>query len=86
MKTAQQHNNTTHDMGATELLSVGQQPQVIQITEQLPSMYDEMSAGMPNVVHCRTCGREQSVDPAACLRYGWPKCCGATMRLGLASA
>jgi len=32
-------------------------------------------------VRCTTCGREQQVDAAACLRDGWPTCHGETMRL-----
>lgn len=30
-------------------------------------------------VRCETCGRTQQVDPSACLRQGWPTCCGVTM-------
>lgn len=32
-------------------------------------------------VWCRTCGMTKKVDPAECLRYGWPKCCGQTMTI-----
>ena len=32
-------------------------------------------------VWCRTCGREQNVNSAECLRSGWPKCCGYTMTI-----
>jgi len=32
-------------------------------------------------VWCRTCGREQAVDSAYCLRNGWPTCCGYTMTI-----
>lgn len=36
---------------------------------------------LDTVVHCRTCGRTQDVCFAGCLRSGWPKCHGQTMRL-----
>lgn len=32
-------------------------------------------------VWCRSCGAEQEVDPAGCLRSGWPECCGYTMTI-----
>ena len=32
-------------------------------------------------VECETCGAVQRVDSAECLRSGWPRCCGYTMRL-----
>lgn len=31
------------------------------------------------LVWCKTCHRERTVDAAACLRSGWPQCCGYTM-------
>lgn len=34
-------------------------------------------------VWCKTCGREQSVNSAECLRSGWPKCCGYTLTIGI---
>ena len=52
-----------------------------RIVAGLPTMYDEMAEGMPNVVWCRACGRSLGVNPAHCLRHGWPKCCGATMTI-----
>lgn len=33
------------------------------------------------LVWCKTCGREQKVNGADCLRDGWPKCCGHTMTI-----
>lgn len=30
---------------------------------------------------CHTCGKEVWVNPAACLRSGWPMCCGETMSI-----
>lgn len=44
-------------------------------------MYRDMAAAMANRVTCKKCGRSEAVDPAHCLRHGWPKCCGATMGL-----
>lgn len=32
-------------------------------------------------VWCRTCGASLVVNPAECLRSGWPKCCGQTMTI-----
>lgn len=32
-------------------------------------------------VWCVTCGKTHKVDPAQCMRSGWPKCCGATMTI-----
>jgi hypothetical protein len=50
--------------------------------EKRDSMYEEMAEKLPNIVHCKTCGREVEVNPAECLRWGWPRCCEATMTLG----
>jgi hypothetical protein len=47
----------------------------------LDAMYRDMAEAMSNQVKCRHCGTTQAVDPAHCLRHGWPKCCGATMEL-----
>lgn len=47
----------------------------------LDAMYRDMAASLPDSVRCQECGATQTVDPAHCLRHGWPKCCGATMRL-----
>lgn len=32
-------------------------------------------------VRCFTCDRAETVDGAHAMRFGWPRCCGATMRL-----
>lgn len=32
-------------------------------------------------VKCDKCSASKQVDFTACLRSGWPKCCGKTMRL-----
>ena len=34
-----------------------------------------------SLVQCQYCGKEKKVDFAHCLKTGWPKCCGYTMRL-----
>jgi hypothetical protein len=49
------------------------------------SLYEKMADAHPSLrrglVWCRTCGREQRVDPARCLQHGWPECCGYTMTI-----
>lgn len=46
-------------------------------------LYDTLVAADPKLqrgkVWCTTCGFEQKVDSAHCLRHGWPEHCGATM-------
>lgn len=48
-------------------------------------MYKTLAKSHPSIergkVWCRTCGREERVNPARCLRNGWPKCCGYTMTI-----
>lgn len=34
-----------------------------------------------SAVKCQKCGRKEAVSMAACLRAGWPVCCGSTMLL-----
>ncbi len=48
------------------------------IHKKLATCHPDLVAGR---VKCQTCGRELHVDSAVCLRSGWPKCCGYTMRL-----
>lgn len=36
---------------------------------------------MNDYVKCDKCGATKEVDFAACVRKGWPTCCGYTMRL-----
>ena len=47
--------------------------------------YNAMAACHPKLlrgqVWCRTCGATLKVNPADCLKNGWPKCCGATMTI-----
>ncbi len=50
-----------------------------------PLNYQSLADSHPSLqrgkVWCRTCGREQKVDSAECLRFGWPKCCSYTMTI-----
>lgn len=48
------------------------------INEALAKSHAKLSRGR---VWCRKCARSQSVDPADCLRRGWPECCGETMTI-----
>jgi hypothetical protein len=47
--------------------------------------YDDLAASHPKLARgscwCRICGGHQRVDGAACLRIGWPRCCGYTMTI-----
>jgi hypothetical protein len=49
------------------------------------ALYATITASHPSllngVVWCRHCQKSRTVDPARCLREGWPKCCEATMGL-----
>lgn len=49
------------------------------------SLHEQMANSHPSLqrgrVWCRTCGADQQVNSAACLRTGWPKCCGCTMTI-----
>jgi len=51
----------------------------------LDAMYRDMADSDPKLkrgqVWCHRCGSTQKVDSAACLRTGWPKCCGETMSI-----
>ena len=46
--------------------------------KELATVHTSLQRGK---VWCRTCLREQKVDSAACLQYGWPKCHGHTMTI-----
>lgn len=52
-----------------------------QVVIVCDEMYESMAARLGNQVRCKTCGRDQTVEAAKCLRTGWPKCCGYTMEL-----
>lgn len=43
------------------------------------AMYADMSKPLGNRCRCEKCGYQVTVDPAKCLRSGWPMCCGFTM-------
>lgn len=49
------------------------------------ALYDTIAASHPSllagIVWCGRCGKSRTVDPAQCLRFGWPKCCSATMSI-----
>ena len=44
-------------------------------------IHAEAAAGLGNRVRCEACRQEKTVDPAECLRSGWPECHGRTMTL-----
>lgn len=50
-----------------------------------PVDYEKIAQSHPALargkVWCRSCGVEQAVNSADCLRSGWPKCCGFTMTI-----
>jgi hypothetical protein len=56
-----------------------------QLVEQSASLHAAIARSHPalerGLVQCVTCSAQRSVDPVECLRSGWPRCCGATMRL-----
>lgn len=50
------------------------------------TLHDEIAQSHPSLMNgkvwCRHCGTMRVVDPAECLRSGWPKCCrGETMSI-----
>lgn len=55
--------------------------QAKRIVGSVSEMYESMASKLGTRVKCKTCGTEQVVDPAKCLRRGWPTCCGHTMAL-----
>src|SRR4051812_21021997 len=48
----------------------------------LDQMYAGMASRLDNFCTCYVCHRRQPVDPAKCLRFGWPQCCDRTMASG----
>ena len=46
--------------------------------ETLATCHPKLTRGQ---VWCHQCGATQRVDSAACLRSGWPRCCGQTMAI-----
>lgn len=53
-------------------------PLIMDMHERLAASHSKLQRGK---VWCRSCGRSEGVSAAACLRSGWPKCCGATMTI-----
>jgi len=51
-------------------------------------LYDTIATSHPSLIRgkvwCSHCGKPRTVDPARCLREGWPKCCGGTVSLDTA--
>lgn len=49
------------------------------------NIHDELATCHPKLkrgrVWCTECGASVKVDSAACLRGGWPTCCGFTMTI-----
>lgn len=49
------------------------------------ALHDEIVNSHPSLIRglvwCRHCGKNRRVDPAECLRSGWPKCCSSTMTI-----
>ena len=45
------------------------------------AIVDDVPQLKRGLVWCRVCEDEEQVDSAACLRNGWPKCCGETMTI-----
>lgn len=49
------------------------------------TLHEQVVADVPKLqrgrVWCHRCGATRDVDAAACLRRGWPRCCGATMSI-----
>ncbi len=48
-------------------------------------LYETIAKSHPSLidglVRCSRCGKPRKVDAAKCLREGWPKCCGGSMRI-----
>jgi hypothetical protein len=59
--------------------------ELLRSTSRHRALYDTIAKSHPSLlaglVWCRHCGRARTVDPALCLREGWPKCCNRTMTI-----
>lgn len=55
------------------------------LIERANGLHEKIAADVPQIrrgiVWCHTCGREDRVNVADCLKHGWPKCCGYTMSI-----
>lgn len=53
--------------------------------QRLVGLHERIADDVPQIkrgmVWCKSCGRSQKVNGADCLRFGWPKCHGATMTI-----
>ena len=60
-------------------------PNLEELASRVEALHDRLARSHPSLergrVWCRQCGDSQSVSSAFALRYGWPKCCGATMTI-----
>lgn len=56
---------------------------VEDIARRVLGIHEEIAKYLPTTVHCEECGAVQAVDPAECLRSGWPECCSQTMSFAL---
>jgi len=48
------------------------------LCETLAKCHPSIARG---IVWCKTCGREEKVNPVNALRNGYPECCGYTMTI-----
>lgn len=56
----------------------GPQPLAQRVIDMILATSPKLARGK---VWCKTCGREQAVNPRDALRGGWPLCCGQTMTI-----
>lgn len=49
------------------------------------ALYETIAQSHPSLLNgkviCSRCAKTRMVDAAKCLRDGWPKCCGTTVKL-----
>lgn len=50
----------------------------MNLHEKLADCHPKLQRGM---VYCHQCGNSKKVGSAHCFKYGWPKCCNATMSI-----
>ena len=51
---------------------------ILSVHQKIVNNVPELKQGL---VKCTICGKELKVDSTKCLKYGWPECCGYTMKL-----
>ncbi len=49
------------------------------ISRRVLGIHETAAKYLPTSVRCDVCGSGQAVEPAECLRSGWPECCSQTM-------